>query len=370
MNTITRRLILVLACFSLSGQALDQTGLSIKLVPWIKTGLKAPTGIFFEPGNSSRVYILEQKGQILTWEKGQFAKEPFLDLQSKVTFGGERGLLGLAFHPQYQQNGRFFVNYTSGNSQLTSFVSEFKRGSLNEKIILKFAQPYSNHNGGHLAFDKAGLLYIGTGDGGSAGDPQNNGQRLDTFLGKILRINIDGQSPYEIPKDNPLQKTGEKKEIFAWGLRNPWRFSFDRETGALFAGDVGQDRYEEIDLVEKGKNYGWKAMEGDHCFIPGCNREGLVAPLVEYGRNDGGSVTGGFVYRGNKIPKLKGLYIYGDFMSGNVWALQYDQDSRKVIGNQLLLKTDVSIASFGEDPEGELYVVGYSGTIFRISPVL
>ncbi|NDG28468.1 MAG: glucose dehydrogenase, partial [Proteobacteria bacterium] len=253
-----------------------------------------------------------------------------------------------------------------------TFISEFQTGVLKEKVLLQIEQPFSNHNGGHLAFDKEGYLYIGTGDGGSAGDPLNHSQNLNSLLGKMVRIGVDSKGLYDIPKDNPLTSPQQRKEIFAWGLRNPWRFSFDRETGALFAGDVGQDRYEEIDLVEKGKNYGWRVMEADHCLTPprGCNREGYVMPLTEYGRSEGGSVTGGYVYRGKQLPDLKGVYIYGDFMSGNIWGLSYDQASRKVLQNRLLLKSKLSVASFAEDADGELYVVDYSGVIYRLAPGL
>jgi len=222
-----------------------------------------------------------------------------------------------------------------------------------------------------VAFDKAGYLYVGNGDGGSAGDPHGNGQNLDTFLGKMLRLDVDSASPYAIPKDNPFAAGGGRKEIFAWGLRNPWRFSFDRKTGALFAADVGQDRREEIDLIEKGKNYGWNVMEGNLCFLPSenCKRTGLVMPLYDYGRTDGICVTGGFVYRGKKIPWLEGVYVYGDFGTGRIWGLTYDQEKRQVVKNELLLETRLSISSFGEQHDGEILVFDLGGQIKRIAPV-
>jgi glucose/arabinose dehydrogenase len=341
---------------------------AIALKPIISKGLSAPVAFVVAPGQSERFYVVEQAGRILIWEKGELLARPFLDIRSKVSYGGEKGLLGLVFHPQFSENGRYFLNYTTEKPQLTTLIVERNRQHDNEKILMEFSQPFSNHNGGDLAFDKQGYLYIATGDGGSGGDPANNGQSLNTFLGKILRIDVDHGEPYQIPESNPLTDPNQKREIYAWGLRNPWRFSFDKKTGAFFTGDVGQNRFEEIDLIEKGKNYGWKVMEGSHCYRPetNCNRKGLTLPLIDYGREEGGSVTGGFVYRGKKIPELEGVYVYGDFMSGNIWGLNYDQVKRKVIRTTLLLKSKVEIASFGEDLEGELYIVGYSGTIYQI----
>lgn len=348
--------------------ALQTSQAAIQLKPLIETGLDSPVGVFFEPGNNRLFYVMEQKGQIVVWENGKLHSVPFLDIRKKVEFGGEKGLLGLAFHPRFSENGRFFINYTAMRPKLTTLVVERNKNHPEEKVILQFDQPYSNHNGGHLAFDGSGLLYISTGDGGSGGDPLNQGQNLNTLLGKILRIDVDSKAPYGIPKDNPFQEKNQRPEIFAWGLRNPWRFSFDKQTGALLAGDVGQNRYEEVDLIEKGGNYGWRTMEGFHCFKPdkNCATEGLTLPLVEYGREQGGSITGGYVYRGKRIPELIGIYVYGDFMSGNIWGLKYDFSKRKVVENKLLLKTELEIASFGEDPDGELYVVGYRGKIVRI----
>lgn len=342
----------------------------ISLKPLITQGLNAPVAFLDAPGEPGRFYIVEQAGRILIWEKGELLKEPFLDIRKKVAFGGEKGLLGLAFHPKFKENGRYFLNYTKETPKLSTVIVERNARHAEEKILIEFSQPYSNHNGGHLAFDQAGLLYVATGDGGSGGDPLNQGQALNTFLGKILRIDVDKGSPYSIPSDNPLVGRNQRPEIYAWGLRNPWRFSFDRLTGALWAGDVGQNRFEEIDFIEKGKNYGWKIMEGFHCFSPekDCNQKGLSLPVIEYGREEGGSVTGGFVYRGKKIPELNGAYIYGDFMSGKIWGLKWDQKNRKVIENKLLLKSNVEISSFGEDEAGEIYVVGYSGAIYQFVP--
>ncbi len=342
--------------------------LNLELLPIVKEGLKEPVAVVFEPGNSEKMYLVEQKGRVVLWQEGKLSKTPFLDIQNKVNFGGEKGLLGLAFHPQFSKNGRYFINYTALAPDLKTFIVERNRDNQMERVLLEFSQPYSNHNGGQLAFGPDGFLYIGTGDGGSGGDPLNKSQDLSSVLGKILRIDVDQKLPYGIPQENPFFGENQKREVFALGLRNPWRFSFDKLTGALFVGDVGQNRLEEINVVEKGKNYGWKVMEGDLCFFPksNCSQKGLEPPIAVYGREEGGSVTGGYVYRGNQIPSLRGIYLYGDFMSGKMWGLNYDQKTRKRQKPQLLLETKIEIASFGEDPTGEIYLVGYSGGVYRL----
>ncbi len=341
---------------------------SIQLVPFIQ-GLKRPVHLTWAPNDSLRAYGVEQAGRIQILHDGKVLAEPFLDIRSRVTSGGEMGLLCMAFHPKFAVNRRFFVNYTATRKQLVSVISEFKAGSSEEKEILSFDQPYSNHNGGQLDFGKDGYLYIATGDGGSAGDPHGNGQNKNTLLGKILRIDVDRDSPYAIPPDNPLLKGGGRKEIYAWGLRNPWRFSFDRATGLLFAADVGQNAYEEIDIIEKGKNYGWNIMEAGHCFKPKthCNALGLMRPLFEYSQAHGYSITGGFVYRGKTILDLYGKYIYADYGSGSIWALTLNFETRKAMQNELLLDTRLPITSFGEDPDGELYVVSHSGVVYKMA---
>jgi glucose/arabinose dehydrogenase len=302
----------------------------------------------------------------------------FLDITDRVNRGGdEEGLLGLAFDPAYQQNGYFYVYYSAANPR-RSVVSRFKLDQQNadmadpqsEVIIMEVAQPYANHNGGQLVFGPDGYLYIGLGDGGSAGDPHGNGQNLGTLLGKILRIDVSGLSApgdYTIPVDNPFVGTeGARAEIWAFGLRNPWRFSFDSQTGLLWAGDVGQGSREEIDIIVKGANYGWNIMEGLDCYLPstGCNQSGLTLPVFEYDHSQGCSITGGYVYRGDRIPSLQGSYVYGDYCSGKIWALTYDGGA--VTENILLVDTGLSITSFGEDPAGNLYILDRQGGIYTL----
>lgn len=285
------------------------------------------------------------------------------------------GLLSVAFHPQHAKAssphaGRLFVNYTADKGGLKTVVSEFRRGKPEEKILLEFAQPYSNHNGGQIAFGPDGLLYVGTGDGGSAGDPQGNGQDKDSLLGKILRIDVDKGAPYSIPADNPFAKGGGKPEIYALGLRNPWRFSFDPPTKRLFVADVGQWSREEVDLVERGGNYGWRAMEGTLCFNPraNCRRPEYVLPIHEYDRNEGQSITGGYVYRGRRIAPLRNAYVFGDYESSHLWALREEGKQWK---RERLLTAPFPVSSFGLDPEGEILVVAHlsrgRGGVFRLT---
>jgi glucose/arabinose dehydrogenase len=330
-----------------------------KLTP-VADGFPMPVEAVVEPGTGA-LHVVEQEGRIRSWKNGKTAT--VLDWRKKVSFGGECGLLSLAFHPAYKTNGRYFVNYTARTPELNTYVSEFKRGSASERVLLKFRQPYSNHNGGQLAFDSKGHLYVGVGDGGLAGDPLRAGQDTSTILGKILRLDVDKGNPYTVPDDNPFAKGGGLKEVFAWGLRNPWRFSFDPKTGKLFAADVGQDAWEEIDIVEKGKNYGWSVREGKHCFRPssGCPDKDLVDPIWEYPRSQGQSVTGGFVYRGKKLKALEGAYVFGDYASGKIWALRLDEAQTKVAKHELLVDSAVTISSFGLDADGEILVLDHEG---------
>ena len=329
---------------------------------------------------SDRLFIVERAGQIRVFQNQDEVQHShmFLDITGRVALTGlETGLLSMAFHPSYPDSNKFYVNYTYGN--LSSRVSEFRVSSNpdsadenSERVLLTLDQPFSNHNGGQVVFGSDGYMYIGFGDGGSGGDPQGNGQNRKTLLGAILRIDVDtktGDLNYGIPSDNPYVGNGNgwREEIWAWGLRNPWRFSFDRLTGQLWAGDVGQNRWEEIDLIEKGKNYGWKIMEGFHCFSPssGCDTTGLILPVVEYEHVDGTgrSVTGGYVYRGTKLDRLYGIYIYADFMVGTIWGLRYEDE--EVMDHKVIAQSPVSISSFGEDEEGEVYVVDFNGKIYR-----
>ncbi|WP_293178862.1 PQQ-dependent sugar dehydrogenase [Oceanithermus sp.] len=330
--------------------------------------LDKPLYLTQEPGGP--LLVVTQRGQVFFVDaKGR--AQPWLDLRKKVSCCGERGLLGLAFHPNYAKNHRFFVNYTDRRGRT---VIEEYRNQQPYRVLLTIKQPYANHNGGHLAFGPDGYLYIGTGDGGSAGDPQRNAQNPASLLGKMLRIDVDRGNPYAIPEDNPFVDNPKyRPEIWALGLRNPWRYSFDRATGDLFIADVGQNRWEEVDFVPApmntsgGWNFGWNVMEGNHCFKPpkNCRRAGLVPPILEYGHDQGCSITGGYVYRGQAIPGLVGAYLFGDYCSGTIWTARWENGAWT---SQVLLRTKLKISSFGEDAAGELYVVDYGGTVYRIVP--
>lgn len=337
------------------------------------------------PGDgTNRLFVVEQRGVISVFENDPAAasKTTFLDIQERVDdSSNEEGLLGLAFHPDYENNGYFYVNYTATGPDRT-LISRFKVSANNpnaaepdsEVVIITIPKPFSNHNAGQLAFGpNDGYLYITTGDGGSGGDPQGNGQNRQTLLGSILRIDVDTTAPglqYSIPPTNPFvgNAQGYREEIYAWGVRNPWRMSFDPVTGWLWAADVGQNAWEEIDIIENGKNYGWNIMEGNHCYNPptGCNTAGLTLPVWEYSHNLGNSVTGGYVYRGPGVPELVGKYIYADFGSGRIWALEYDGVNPAV--NNQLIDTPLLIASFGVDQNQELYICAFDGKIYRFKP--
>jgi len=328
---------------------------------------------------SGLIFVTEQGGVIYSFSAANPQQvDIFLDITDRVNRGGnEEGLLGLVFDPDYQGNGYFYVYYSVADPA-RSVLSRFSLDQENtdvadpesEVIIMEVEQPYSNHNAGQLAFGPDGYLYIALGDGGSAGDPLGNGQNLGTLLGSILRIDVSGLSgpgDYEIPADNPFVGTeGAQEEIWAYGLRNPWRFSFDLQTGLLWAGDVGQSSWEEIDIITKGANYGWNIMEGSHCYSPatGCNQSELTLPVVEYDHSQGCSVTGGYVYRGDQIASFQGYYIYGDYCSGNIWALAYD--GSVVTENILLVDSGLSITSFGEDLAGNLYILDRQGGVYTL----
>jgi glucose/arabinose dehydrogenase len=330
-------------------------------------GLEQPVFVTEAGDGSERLFVVEQAGRILIVDRGDLLAEPFLDISDDVSAGGERGLLGLAFHPEFADNGRFFVHYTRSDDG-ASVVAEFRvsrdpnRSRRAGRALLTVDQPFSNHNGGMIAFGPEGFLYIALGDGGSSGDPGNRAQDPDVLLGKILRIDVDGRRPYAIPPDNPFTAGEVRPEIYALGLRNPWRFSFDRKKGRLFAGDVGQNRMEEIDVIRRGRNYGWRLLEGARCFEPpeDCARRGFKEPRTEYGHTRGRcSVTGGYFYRGRDVPALKGTYVFADYCSGEIFGPRRRERS-------VLLDTELSISSFGEDQAGELYVVDHGGTIYRI----
>lgn len=336
---------------------------------------------------SGRIFVVEQRGTIKVFDPKAQSREAamFLDIQPKVYRGhNEEGLLALAFHPKYEENGQFFVYY-SANDPRRGVVSRFtvKTGNPNEadamseEVIMDVAQPWGNHNGCMLAFGPDGYLYISLGDGGAANDPQNNSQDLSNLLGTILRIDIDREAEgkkYAVPADNPfVDRKGARGEIWAYGLRNVWRMSFDRKTGDLWAGDVGQNQWEEIDVIVKGGNYGWRIREGMHPFRPQeTSDDPLIDPVVEYGRREGLSITGGYVYRGKTQERLAGIYFYGDYVTGRIWGLRYEDG--KVIANEEVLKSNTRpvIASFGEDEDGELYICAFErvdrggGIIYRI----
>jgi glucose/arabinose dehydrogenase len=326
---------------------------------------------------TDRIFVIEQAGRIKVFPNSSntLLSKEFLNITDLVSSGGEKGLLGLAFHPDYATNGYFYVNYTTADSTVISrfqVTSNPDSAAMNSEFkILTFDQPYSNHNGGWTGFGPDGYLYIGTGDGGSGGDPQNNAQNINILLGKILRIDVDGGTPYAIPVTNPFyDSTGNvAKEIYAWGMRNPWRCSFDPVTGWLWAGDVGQNAWEEIDIIENGKNYGWRCYEGTHTYnTSGCNYPEYVNPIWEYGHNPECSITGGYVYRGPSVPELEGKYIYGDYCSSKIWSLEYDGINPPV--NQYLLNSTGSLTSFGVDQQNELYITSFNGNIYRFVPTV
>lgn len=353
---------------------------SIRLEPVLGAGqLVRP--LFLTHAGDARLFVLEQPGRIRIIENGTLRPEPFLDIVDRVGSGGnEQGLLGLAFHPDYATNGRFFVNYTDKNGD--THVSRFNVRSDNpnradpasEVQLLFMEQPFINHNGGMLAFGPDGYLYVAAGDGGSGGDPEGNGQNPATLLGSLLRLDIDfADDAYAIPPDNPfVGDDGRANEIWAWGLRNPWRFSFDRVTGDLFIADVGQNTYEEVSFEPAGSagglNYGWAIMEGNHCFgANNCDTAGLVLPIFEYNHATGCSVTGGYMYRGSANLALYGNYFVGDFCSGIIWRLFPNGDGTWDAAK--VLDTEHFISSFGEDVNGELYITDLqNGSIWRIVP--
>ncbi|MEM1339507.1 MAG: PQQ-dependent sugar dehydrogenase [Bacteroidota bacterium] len=326
---------------------------------------------------TDRIFVVEKGGRIQVFPNdGDVADfSTFLDISANLSTASEQGLLGLAFHPDFSLNGQFYVHYSpnTATSRIARFTADPGANTIDvatEQILIDIPQPETNHNGGQLAFGPDGLLYIAIGDGGGAGDPDNHAQNRSNLLGTILRIDVDNPSNglnYGIPSTNPfLGNSNIREEIFAYGLRNPWRMSFDLQTGALWTGDVGQGALEEINIIASGGNFGWKLFEGTSCFSGDCDTAGLVAPIFEYGRNNGDlSITGGYVYRGNNLPALQGKYVYGDFVSGRIWTLDTDGSN-----NQLLSSSGLSIASFGTDSNQELYVCAFfDGAIYTFREV-
>jgi glucose/arabinose dehydrogenase len=355
-------------------------------VELVVKGLDLPDGVTNAGDGSGRLFVNEQAGKVrVVSAGGALSAKPFVDLTSRTKSGGERGLLGLAFHPGFATNRRLFVDYTQAQDGAT-VVSELRASAdgsradpSSERIILIVPQPFANHNGGQLAFGPDGYLYIGLGDGGSGGDPYGNGQNRNVLLGKILRIDVDGRhaagQAYAIPPDNPYAAGGfapgeGRPEVWAYGLRNPWRFSFDRATGDLYIGDVGQNASEEIDRQPLdppgGANYGWNLMEGNHCFQSGCKPTGLTTPIAEYSHQLGCSVTGGYVYRGTAQAVLRGMYVFGDYCSGRLFTVHSEDGA---FTTRTVADTALSISSFGEDEAGELYLVDLSGGgLYRVVP--
>ena len=367
------------------------------LIPWPlfssewQAELAFPKLVFHQPvdlqtprDGTNRLFVVERKGRIWVFPNNQDMSKTnlFLDIQTKVnSHEEEEGLLGLAFHPEFFKNGFIYLNYTS-KSLKKILISRYQVDPKNpnqvnhqsEQKILEIDQPFGNHNAGQIAFGSDGFLYVGTGDGGAAGDPFNYAQNKKSLLGKMLRIDVNkgtNEKPYAIPLDNPYlgNQRGYREEIYAYGFRNPRRFSFDPLNRHLWLADVGQDKMEEINLVSIEKNYGWSKMEGSQCFKPPifCKKEGLTPPLWEYTHEWGQSITGGYVYQGKKFPSLKNVYIYGDFVSGRVWGLREQNEKFK---NELLLETNFSISSFGLDSKNELYFFNYlDGKIYQLKNI-
>ncbi len=354
-------------------------GTAVTLVE-VADGIQEPVFIGNAGDGTGRLFVLEQEGRIyaLSPSGGGFSKSSWLDIRERVRGGGERGLLSVAFHPSFSSNGRFFVYYTDNSGDVV--VSEFTVSGqpttdtpdpASERVLLEIDQPASNHNGGQVVFGPDGYLYIGTGDGGGAGDTYGNGQNPDTLLAKILRIDVDNGEPYSIPAGNPfLTSANHRPETWAWGLRNPWRFSFDRETGQMWIADVGQNIWEEVDIGAAGTNYGWPMAEANHCFTPDCDLDAFEGAVYEYSHAQGVSITGGYVYRGCEMPDLHGVYFLSDYGFGGspLWSLTWDgtQASKGPVWNS---STGLKISSFGEDEQGEIYIADHMGNaIFRIAP--
>jgi len=339
-----------------------------------------PVDLAAPPGDLARLFVVEKAGRIRIFRNGALLPTPFLDIVSQVSSGGERGLLGLAFAPDFATSGRFVISYsnTSGDTRISTMrisADPDRADPATEQVVLAVNQPYSNHNGGQVAFGPDGMLYIGLGDGGSGGDPQGNGQDRNSLLGKLLRLEVLANGTTRIPADNPfVGQAGQRGEIWSYGLRNPWRFSFDAGTGDLYIADVGQNTLEEVNVAPaasgrgRGLNFGWKIMEGTNCFSPssGCNQAGLTQPVLTYGRGDGCSVTGGYVYRGTAVPAVVGHYFYADYCTG--WIRSFRYQGGAATGRQEWTGISVAgaITTFGVDGAGEMYLGTDAGRVYRI----
>jgi glucose/arabinose dehydrogenase len=375
-------LMFVIASFTRDTGLADAPMKVVEAFPELK--FASPVDLTHAGDGSGRLFVVEQRGSIRVFENKATAAtaQEFLNIREKVSYGGEAGLLGLAFHPDYKNNGYFFLNYMRKTPQrLETVIVRYKVSASDrnradpstETVLLSFEQPYDNHNGGSIKFGKDGYLYIATGDGGSWGDPHNNGQNKAALLGKILRIdaNSTAKGNYGIPSDNPFEgnQEGFREEVYAYGLRNPWRISFDSETNTLWAGDVGQNKREEIDVIVKGGNYGWRRKESVDCYKPpgDCSDPEFIDPILDMPQANGEhSITGGYVYRGAKMPSLRGKYIFGDYVSGRVFALETKDG--KAVRNEMIVNRAASISSFGVDEKNELYICDHaSGKILSLS---
>lgn len=345
----------------------------------IATGLSSPL-FLTTPLGDPRLFVVEKNGRIRIVKNGLLLPTPFLDISSKVSNGGEQGLLGLAFHPRYASNGIFVVNYTDtdGDTRVATYrvsAEADRADAASEQLVISIDQPFSNHNGGQVSFGPDGMLFIGTGDGGSGGDPQGNGQDRSDLLGSLLRLEILDNGNAQVPASNPFAAlAGMRPELWNYGLRNPWRFAFDRANGDLYIADVGQGLREEVNVstaatgTGKGLNYGWAAYEGTRCFgSPGaCTGSGFVMPVIEYDHGDGCSITGGYVYRGTAIPALQGTYFYSDYCSAWIRSFRFANGQATERTEWATLKQAGEVLSFGEDAAGELYILSSSGTVYRI----
>lgn len=413
-RTVAACLLTIATCFSFSHSIkaeVDQRPLGVRVVPafpnleWPDWTRGLDTGIPRDPrpllltgagDGTNRIFVVSQYGTVHVWPNDPKASQmqTFLDIRERVQYDdkmNEEGFLGLAFHPKYKENGQFFVYYTAKPTKENphlSVISRFrvskddpnKADPESEEVILTIKQPYWNHNGGTIVFGPDGYLYIGLGDGGFRDDPHGHGQNLKTLLGTILRIDVDHKDDglqYAIPKDNPFAGRGDgtRGEIWAYGIRNVWRIAFDRATGVLWAGDVGQDLWEEIDIIVKGGNYGWNLREGMHPATPKTPgvpkgsgpRPEFIEPIWEYHHDVGKSITGGSVYRGKAVPELEGGYLYADYVSGQIWALWYDAAKKQVTANREILPKGEPVLSFGEDDDGEIYFLEQDGGIHKFA---